>query len=189
MKRIYKWWGLSLSLLLFYLSLCLSCCDPSPQSSSSPDTVYDRTPDECIPEFYSSPLVFESLHKDIGLPDLIPTEFSPTPESFIQWHREKLEDDRVSAHLHEWIGERESERVDWNGYRIYVIAALERFSRRERMTCLHVGVCVCADITFGYKLKGEPAIESLNLPLSVAHVTTTKTRGNEERRREGRERL
>lgn len=31
--------------------------------------IYDWTPDECIPEFYSNPSVFESIHKEVFHPD------------------------------------------------------------------------------------------------------------------------
>lgn len=66
--------------------------------------LYSWSPDECIPEFYSDINVFKSIHTaapvllDIELP-----EFAKTPEKFIKYHREILESDYVSEHLHFWI--------------------------------------------------------------------------------------
>jgi hypothetical protein len=65
--------------------------------------MYDWTPDECIPEFYFDVSVFESLHKDLGLPDLELPSFAPTPAEFITFHRTVLESDEVSSQIHLWI--------------------------------------------------------------------------------------
>lgn len=68
---------------------------------SNMQRLYQWTPDECIPEFYSDPQVFFSLHSEMN--DLAIPSWATSPEEFISLHREALESKRVSQQIHHWI--------------------------------------------------------------------------------------
>ncbi|CAD6187760.1 unnamed protein product [Caenorhabditis auriculariae] len=63
--------------------------------------MYAWTPDECIPELYEDPKIIVSKHHD--MPDLQLPPFVDSPEEFITWHRNALENEEVSSQLHRWI--------------------------------------------------------------------------------------
>ncbi|ERN01930.1 protein GFS12 isoform X1 [Amborella trichopoda] len=63
--------------------------------------LYQWTPDECIPEFYSDPRIFQSIHSEMS--DLAVPSWASSPEEFIELHRAALESDRVSQKIHHWI--------------------------------------------------------------------------------------
>lgn len=67
----------------------------------SMERMYRWSPDECIPEFFTDPLLFKSIHPD--LPDLAVPSWCSSPEELVAVHRGVLEGDHVSAHLHRWI--------------------------------------------------------------------------------------
>lgn len=69
--------------------------------SASMALMYEWTPDECIPEFYTDPSIFRSIHDD--LPDLAVPPWAASPAAFVDLHMQALESDAVSRQLHLWI--------------------------------------------------------------------------------------
>ncbi|KAD4385173.1 hypothetical protein E3N88_25341 [Mikania micrantha] len=63
--------------------------------------LYQWTPDECIPEFYYDPKIFQSQH--VGMSDLAVPSWASNPVEFIKLHRDALESYRVSCQIHHWI--------------------------------------------------------------------------------------
>ncbi|XP_051933385.1 WD repeat-containing protein 81 [Hippocampus zosterae] len=68
---------------------------------SSMERMQSWTPDECIPEFYTDPSIFRSIHPD--MPDLDVPSWCQSCEEFIEVHRRLLESREVSQNLHHWI--------------------------------------------------------------------------------------
>uniref|UniRef100_A0A8C7Z132 WD repeat domain 81 n=1 Tax=Oryzias sinensis TaxID=183150 RepID=A0A8C7Z132_9TELE len=68
---------------------------------ASMERMQSWTPDECIPEFYTDPSIFYSIHPD--MPDLDVPSWCKSYEEFIDVHRRLLESREVSQHLHHWI--------------------------------------------------------------------------------------
>ncbi|KAJ8414653.1 hypothetical protein AAFF_G00038550 [Aldrovandia affinis] len=68
---------------------------------ASMERIQSWTPDECIPEFYTDPSIFRSIHPD--MPDLDVPPWCNSCEEFVEVHRRLLESREVSQHLHHWI--------------------------------------------------------------------------------------
>lgn len=95
--------------------------------------MYEWSPDECIPEFFTVPSLYRSIHRDHDFLDIQLPAFADTPEKIVSYHMQLLESDEVSVLLHHWI-----------------------------------------DLTFGYCLSGEAAIENMNVQLG--HTISPKER-------------
>jgi hypothetical protein len=103
--------------------------------------IYEWTPDECIPEFYMDSSVFKSIHKNYGLTDLdvpgFPSFFNSLSSFSATSSSPMMTPDEFIRYHREVL---ESDYVSQN---------------------LHLWI----DLTFGYCLEGEAAVEHMNVPL------------------------
>ena len=67
----------------------------------SVERMYQWTPDECIPEFFTDSTIFTSIHED--LEDLHYPNWCSSAQDFINRHMAVLESEQVSCNLHHWI--------------------------------------------------------------------------------------
>jgi len=101
------------------------------------------SPDEAIPEFYTDPSIFTSIHPD--LPDLSLPSWVESGEEFCSWHLDRLEGDTVSRQVHTWI--------DLTfGYKLSGSAAVRSKN-------------VCLDIADGHSdLRGHGVVQLFTVP-------------------------
>ena len=100
---------------------------------------------ELIPEFFHMPeLLRNNNNLDFGLKqngvrvgDVLLPPWARTPEEFVRLHREALESEYVSAHLHEWI-----DLIF--GYKQLGVAAIEASNVFYYLTYENSGNALCA---------------------------------------------
>lgn len=171
------------------LESCVRSSFAANEYPASMQRLYEWSPDECIPEFYTDASVLQSLHAE--MPDLAVPSWADDAADFVQKHRHASHSARINfetvmgqncLHSRPTIAKSNCQSLSCRHSTCMrcsqgVPMPLCRLALESDAVSAHLHHWI--DITFGYKLRGQAAIDAKNvaLPLSPGHPQQLLSRG------------